>query len=382
VPLALALGLGMVALFMLSYGSALNSQNQAQANQDFWSWLAATALSPITWTIKESVHYAKVVAHWMYPGLKFAEQKVAGYFGALSKYGTYHANQAHRTIVALHNTVKYLTGPWAVAQAQAIKAKTKGELAHYFQGRAPTVPQRRINQKDIDAAFKRLIEANFARELNDKFPKWDWDPSQWKKWLGVLPGLAPALTPHGQPTTPPQPQPQPQPHTNPADNPATQPTTLPHTDDNPNPDPGVHVVPGVVPGKDKWARGQIVNLQKRHVGLLHKLSPLAFLAVPLAGITALEGLLRCRNFRRLQKPFCSIPTELVNWLLGAAAAALTAIELCNIALFAAEAATLALPALEELLLVEELVCAGGGATFPSAYLPGNFSSKIVPLSVV
>lgn len=318
-PLVLAVGFGIVCLAMLTTGQALNSQNDAQANQDFWKWLASSALLPFVWATKESVHYAKVLAKWMYPGLKFAETRVASYFGGISKYGLYHANQAHRTTVALLNLAKYVTGPWAVKEAQKAKAATAATVAHLFQTKAPTLPQRRITQKDADAAFQKLIEANFPKQLDKNFPKWDWDPKQWKKWLGVLPALGGAVVtqPHQAPQ--PQPKPNPKPSANPADNPATQPTTLPHTDDNPNPEPGTQVVPGVISGKDKYARGQIVNLKKRHVSLLHKLSPLAFLAVPLAGITALDGYLRCRNFRKLQKPLCAANLEgLLAGLLGLA----------------------------------------------------------------
>lgn len=374
--------IGIFALWFFAYGSALTSQNQAQSHTNWLGWVLHQVSIPFVTTLKLSVQLAKTIAHFMWPALNYAEKQVAGYFTGLSKYGLYHANQSHRTIVALNNTLAYVTGPWAVKEAAKAKKATEATISHLFQTKAPPLPQRRITQKDVDAEFQKLIDANFAKQLNDKFPKWDWDPSQWKKWLGVLPALGGAVVtqPHQAPQ--PQPAPNPKPSPNPADNPTTQPTTLPHTDDNPNPEPGTQVIPGVVAGKDKWARGQIVQLKKRENHRWSHLGPLALLALTPLAIKTLIGLLECKNVQRLRKPFCSMPSEFVSWLLGAAVAAMTAIELCNIAQAAAKLTEEALPALEELLLVEELICIGGGAAYPSAYLPGPFSHKIVPLSVI
>lgn len=378
----LAIPLGILALWFLTTATALNSQNEAQSHKEFWSWLAAAAISPLTWALKESVFYAKVIAKWMWPGLKFAEKKVAGYFIGLSMYDLYNGRQRHRAIVALSNVQSWADKVLRREITNESRALARADISHWFTTKAPTKPQRRITTKDVDVEFQRLIEANFGRELNKNFPKWDWDPGQWKKWLGVLPALGGAVVtqPHQAPQ--PQPQPNPKPSPNPAENPATQPTTLPHTDDNPNPDPGTQVVPGVISGKDKWARGQIVQLKKRENHRWSHLGPLALLALTPLAIKTLIGLLECKNIQRLRKPFCSMPSEFVNFLLGIAAAALTAVELCNIAQAAATIAEASLPALEELLLVEELICIGGGASYPSAYLPGPFSNKIVPLSVV
>lgn len=374
--------IGIMALWFFAYGSALTSQNQSTAHTNWLGWVLHQVAVPFKVTINLAVQLSKTIAHWMWPALNYAEKQLSGYFTGLSKFGLYHANQAHRTIVALNNTLAYVTGPWALTQAAKAKAATEATVAHYFQTKAPTLPQRRITQKDVDIEFQRLIETNFAKQLGDKFPKWDWDPSQWKKWLGVLPALGGAVVTQPRQAPQPQPAPNPKPSPNPAENPATQPTTLPHTDDNPNPDPGVQVVPGVIPGKDKWARGQIVQLKKRENHRWSHLGPLALLALTPVAIKTLIGLLECRNVQRLRKPFCSMPSEFVNLLLGLAVAAMTVVELCQIAQAAAALTRAALPALEELLLVEELVCAGGGATHPSAYIPGNFSNKIVPLSVV
>lgn len=374
--------IGIFALWFFAYGSALTSQNQAQSHSNWLGWVLHQVSIPFVTTLKLSVQLAKTIAHWMFPALKYAERQVAGYFVGISKYGLYHAKQAHRTIIALNNVLAYVTGTWAREEALRARKATEALVSHLSHTKAPSLPQRRITQKDADAEFERLIKANFAKQLKQDFPKFDWDPGQWKKWLGVLPALGGAVVtqPHHAPQ--PQPAPNPNPSPNPADNPATQPTTLPHTDDNPNPDPGTQVVPGVISGKDRWARGQIQQLKKRENSRWSHLGPLALLALTPLAIKTLIGLLECKNIQRLRKPFCSMPSEFVNWLLGIAVAAMTAIELCNIAQAAATLTEAALPALEELLLVEELICIGGGASYPSAYLPGDFSHKIVPLSVI
>ena len=50
-----------------------------------------------------------------------------------------------------------------------------------------------------------MIAANFAKELNENFPQFDWDPGQWKKWLGVLPALGGAVVTTPKPKPPDRP---------------------------------------------------------------------------------------------------------------------------------------------------------------------------------
>lgn len=127
----------------------------------------------------------------------------------------------------------------------------------------------------------------------------------------------------------------------------------------------------------------LVGIRKR-LGKLEKIGATSFVAGAVAVAMARLGVswIRCTNWKRLGRGVCAMPSELVSLLLGAAVSAMTLIELCNIARAAAFAAEEALPALEALLLVEDAVCLGGGAAYPSAYIPGPHSHTIVHLSVI
>lgn len=362
----LAIPLGLLALWFLTTASALNSQNQAQANKDFWTQVAGWFVSPITWTIKESVFYAKVIAKWMWPGLKFAEKKVAGYFIGLSMYDLYNGRQRHRMIVALSNVQAWADKVLRREVTNESAALSRAWTIRHFNTAAPTKPQRRISQKDADAAFASLIAANFPKQLDKNFPKWDWDPNQWKKWLGVLPALGGAVVtrPHQAPQ--PQPQPNPKPSPNPAENPATQPTTLPHTDDNPNPEPGTQVVPGVVPGKDKWARGQIVQLKKRENDRWKHLGPLALLAMTPFALKTLIGLLECKNVGRSLKKFCGAPGHLVDDFLALLADFFILTNICTILPWLEQGFNLIEPAIAEVTAGAAAIACSDGYDKPAA----------------
>lgn len=362
----LAIPLGLLALWFLTTASALNSQNQAQANKDFWTQVAGWFVSPIAWTIKESVFYAKVVAKWMWPGLKFAEQKVAGYFIGLSMYDLWNGRQRHRVIHALSNVQAWADKVLRREITNESRALSRADIAHWFTTKAPTKPQRRINTHDVDVEFQRLIEANFGRELTRKYPKWEWDPSQWKKYLGILPALGGAVVtqPHQAPQ--PQPQPKPKPSPNPADNPTTQPTTLPHTDDHPNPDPGTQVIPGVIAGKDKWARGQIVQLKRRETSRWRHLGPLALLALTPIAIQTLIGLLECKNVQRGLKKFCGMPGHLFNDFLALLADFFILTNICTILPWLEEGFNLIEPAIAEVTAGAAAIACSNNYARPAA----------------
>lgn len=256
------------------------------------------------------------IAHHMASAFNYTATRGTKWFAHVGQAYKYNRDNAYRQTAALFNTLAYITGKWGPEQALRATAETKALVSHLAGTKAPTPPQRRITQHDADIAFQKLIDANFGKKLTEKFPKWEWDPSKWRKWLGVLPGLAPALTPHGQPGVVPKPIPQPRPA--PGQDPATRPSPGqdPHTDDSPNPDPGTHQVPSVAPGVDKWSRRQIHFLQKRHVSLLHRLGPLAFMALPVGGALLLQTLIRCKNFKRGLPKFCAAPSHLIDDFLA------------------------------------------------------------------
>lgn len=307
-PALIIIPLAAIIVLFFASGSALTSQNQSQAHGSFWTDLLLAPVALTVWTVEESVKLAKYIAHYMFPALRSAEKAVAGWFAGHATIIEWQGNHAHRNSVALQNTVD-----WAKADLHdEILAKAKhdaaAEATKNALTKAPPTPQRRLTQHEVDAEFQKLIDGAFKTKLGEDFPKFDWEPGRWLKWLGIAPAVGGIIL-HPQPTYP-----KPKPKTHTVAPPI--PVTTPHTDDHPNPDPGTQHVPGVVSGKDKWARGQIVKLNKKQTSILKHLGPLAFLALPIGAVATLIGLLECRNFSRFLNPFCSMPAHLLTDLLA------------------------------------------------------------------
>lgn len=79
------------------------------------------------------------------------------------------------------------------------------------------------------------------------------------------------------------------------------------------------------------------------------------------------GWIRCRNWNRIGRAGCRIPLGVIEGLLEGAIAALTVVELCRYAQLAQAVARQVAPALAPILLAQDAVCLGGGASYPSAY---------------
>lgn len=312
-PLVL-IGIGVLAIFFFSIGSALTSSQQSQAHTTWYSWLAGAAIAIPVELTKASIQLAKYLAHFMYPGLQYAENRVTGYFAGLGQQQKWTADQQYRSTLAGANLATWVTITFRKqilknAEHQADLANSKNALT-----KAPPLPQRRLTQHEVDVRFKDLIGENFTTELKDKDPKFDWGKFKWLAFLGLgdvrRGAVVTVPTVPVKPVAPMKAQPPPKP--SPIAPP--QPTTLPRTDDKPTPDPGTQVVPGVLPAKDKWARGQIVRLKNYEESTRKHLGPLAFLALPAAGISTLIGLLNCKNVRQTQGPFCALND--ISGLLG------------------------------------------------------------------
>lgn len=328
-PLVL-IGIGVLAIMWFSLGSALTSSQQSQAHTQWYSWLAGAVVAIPVELTKASIQLAKYLAHFMYPGLQYAETRVAQYFAGLGQQQKWTADHVYRQSLALGQFSAFVT---TVFHRQILKeAEHTADIANAKNAltKAPPLPQRRITQHEADIRFQQLIGENFTSELKDKDPKFDWGKFKWIAFLGLgdlhqgAVVVAPRTPVKPQAPMKVQPLPKPSPIA------PAQPTTLPHTDDKPTPDPGVQVVPGVVPGKDKWARGQIVRLKQFEISTRKHLGPLAFLAIPAAGITTLIGLLECKNFGRFARGICAIPTNLFNDLLGLLLDTLILGDICDV----------------------------------------------------
>lgn len=282
-------------------------------------------------SLKQALRLNEWIGNQISPHVAATGGRVSLWFNGLGQASKYDHDLAYRQSLALSNFAAWLEGPKSLEILK--QAKINAEIANAKNAltKSPPLPQKRVTQHEIDLEFQKLIAANFVKELNDNFPQFDWDPNQWRKWLGVLPALGGAVV-----TGPPKPKAKPvpaQPHTvRPAVPIAPpQPTTLPRTDDKPTPDPGTQVVPGVMPGKDKWARGQIVKLEKFEKETRRHLGPLALLAAPIAGVSALIGYLECKNFQKLQKPFCNANLSSLLGLLAGLVAIVGTISIVDFA---------------------------------------------------
>lgn len=344
--------IALVALFLFTYGSALTSSSQAQAHTTWYQWITGALIAVPVELTKAAVQLTRYIGHYLFPAWQYAEDQVGKWFAGLGQAKKYSADQQYRTTLALMQFAEWVRVPYhrqllREATHAADIANSKNALT-----KAPSGPQRRVTQREADEAFRKLIDANFPKELQEHFPKFDWGPGKWRYWLGVVPALGGAWVAAPQPTKPnvhpvkahPQPRRVPEPEPNPGKVPGhetgpgakpvpigpPQPDLNPHTDDHPNADPGTNYVPGVIPAKDKWARGQIVRLKKYEESTRRHLGPLATLALPIAAITTLIGLLECRNFGRFQRGICAIPQNIFRDLLGLLLDVLILADICEV----------------------------------------------------
>lgn len=368
-PLVL-IGIGVLAIMWFSLGSALTSSQQSQAHTQWYSWLAGAVVAIPVELTKASIQLAKYLAHFMYPGLQYAETRVAQYFAGLGQQQKWTADHVYRQSLALGQFSAFVT---TVFHRQILKeAEHTADIANAKNAltKAPPLPQRRITQHEADIRFQQLIGENFTSELKDKDPKFDWGKFKWIAFLGLGDLHQGAVV--TAPRTPVKPQApmKVQPLPKPSPIAPAQPSTLPHTDDKPTPDPGVQVVPGVVPGKDKWARGQIVRLKQFEISTRKHLGPLAFLAIPAAGISTLIGLLECKNFTRGLPKFCSMPSSLLSDLLALITDFLVLTNICTIIPWLEDAAGEIAPFITDFTTgVEALTCAAGSPQPKTLSLP-------------
>lgn len=376
-PELIVIPIGILAIWYFAYGNALLSSNQAQAQSGFWSALANAALFPFVWGTKETVKLAKYVAHFMFPALKAAEGKVAAWIAGNGEVKYWETNLSHRIAHAAYNVADWADHHLRREIVEQVRKEIDGVVGKHALTKAPPLPQRRLTQHEIDVEFQRLIEGQFVHELAKHDPKFDWDKNKWLRYLGII-GLGGAKVLHPPPTTP-KVAPQPAPGTGTGTVPIAppQPTTVPHTDDQPNPYPGTQLIPSVISGKDKWARGQIVKLQKKDTSLLRHLGPLAFLTIPLAGITTLLGLLECKNFGRFGKALCSLPANIFNDFLALLTDFLILTNICTIIPWLEDAAGLVEPFIVDFTTgAAALTCAAGydkppALNVPTLRLPGS-----------
>jgi hypothetical protein len=318
----LLIPIGLAVLWITTSGQAFTASQQSKAHTSWLSSVLKIGVLPIVFITQQAVQLTKWIAAELFPAFKYAEKAMAGWLGAMGLVNGYSDGQQYRMTQAMHNTASWanITLRGEIGKKAAHDAKATS--LSYLKGTVAPPPIKRVTQREIDIEFQKLIESNFVKQLEEHDPRFKWDKDKWLKYLGLLPALGDVVV-HPKPTHP-QPQHQPQPVAPP------QKTTLPHTDDKPNPEPGTQVVPGVISAKDKWARGQIVNLKKRNRSLIDRLGPLAFLAITIPALTTLIGLLECKNFGRFARGICHVPTNLFNDLMALLFDTLILADICEV----------------------------------------------------
>lgn len=91
---------------------------------------------------------------------------------------------------------------------------------------------------------------------------------------------------------------------------------------------------------------------------------------------------KCSNVGHVGRKLCNLPVKLLEDLLAGAVAILAATELCRVGQLAQYGAEKALPILDKWLLLEPVLCLGGGATLPSAYSEPAALTTATPSSVI
>ena len=366
----LEIALPYLLAFMVAVGLALVAH---PVSKGVVGWLAEQFVNlPLIGglSLKMALRLNEWVANQISPHVAATGSRVALWFNGMGQASKYDHDLAYRQSLALANYGYWMASIGAKQTISKANLQAKTAAQKNALTKAPPIPQKRISQKEVDIEFQKLIEGLTPKEKLKIYPKYDWDPGDWRKWLGVLPALGGAIVTGPKPA-----KTKPVPVKTKTVRPAVpiappQPTTLPRTDDSPYPEPGTQVAPGVVSAKDKWARGEIVKLRDYEKETRKHLGPLAFLAIPIAGISTLIGLLDCKNFGRFAKSLCSIPTNLLSDLLALITDFLVLTNICTILPWIEDAANEVLPFITEFTTgAAALACSAGGSTSPTLSVP-------------
>lgn len=170
-PVALALGIGVLALFFFAYGSALAAH---QTSTGFLGWLSEQVGSiplfgPLT--VKQLVRLDTWIATAMKPAFDYVDGKIAGFLGYIGQVTSYGANHAYRNSLALHNAFAWLLGVHEPAREKTI-ANRAAQLAAIKAGKlTPLGAKGRYEAKAYAAATLAATEAAILKKLGHD-PAW------------------------------------------------------------------------------------------------------------------------------------------------------------------------------------------------------------------
>lgn len=373
----LAIPIEYILLFLVGVGMVLVGH---PVSKGFVGWLAEKfvnlpLIGPLS--LKQALRLNEWISNQLSTHVAATGGRVAHWFTGIGQAYKYNRDLSYRQALAVANLASWVEDPFHKLIVREAVKQAEGVFTKNQYTKAPPLPQRRITQKEADEAFKKLIESEFAIHLKEDFPQFEWKPKKWRKWLGIAGVAGGSIV-----IAPAPPTPQVQPIKKAKAPPKVkigppQPTTLPRTDQPPHPQPGTQLVPGVISGKDEWARGQIVRLKKYEESTRKHLGPLALLALPAAAIGTLIGLIECKNFGRFGKALCSLPSNLFNDLLALLTDFLVLTNICTVIPWLEDAADVVLPFITEFTTgAAALACASGHdqaltLTVPTLQLPAS-----------
>lgn len=164
-PVALALGIGVLALFFFAYGSALAAHNTSTS---FLGWLAEQAgniplFGPLT--VKQLVRLDEWIASAMKPAFDYVDGKIAAFLSYIGQVSGYAANHGYRNSLALHNAFSWLLGVHEPARDKAV-ANRAAQLAAIKAGKmTPLGARARYEAKAYAAATLASTEAAILKKL-------------------------------------------------------------------------------------------------------------------------------------------------------------------------------------------------------------------------
>lgn len=164
-PVALGIGLGVLALFIFAYGSALAAHNTSTG---FLGWLGEQVgniplFGPLT--AKQLVRLDEWIAAAMKPAFDYVDGKIASFFGMVGQILSYAAVHGYRNSYAARNIahwMKFIEGPriqkTATDQATAAALVKAGKLT-------PLGARARYEAKAYAAASLATTEAAILKKL-------------------------------------------------------------------------------------------------------------------------------------------------------------------------------------------------------------------------
>lgn len=164
-PVALAIPLALIALFLAAYGSALIAHHTSSG----WvGWLAEKVGSiplfgPLT--IKQVVRLDEWIASAVKPAFDYADGKIAAFISYIGQVSSYGANHGYRNSLAMHNAFAWLLHVHEPTRDKVIEGRA-AQLAAIKAGKmTPLGARSRYAAKAYAAATLASTEAAILRKL-------------------------------------------------------------------------------------------------------------------------------------------------------------------------------------------------------------------------